>query len=164
MKRPVRFIVLILGLSVVLSASAQIYQWKDKDGRTHFSDQPPANQPGVQVQTHKTQPPATRPNAGEGNTEPAAATPVPARVPARQRDEEFRKRRDAAAEAEREAARAEQREQDCQRARTQYAVLNSGQRIAWATEDGGRKILDDEERAAETARVEELIGTLCGKD
>ena len=171
-------VVFIAGLAAAFSVSAQVYQWKDKDGRIHFSDRPPPNQPGVQAQPPKP-PPAMviepEPNEAEATegvedgVEPKKATAsTPEKSEAQQRDEEFRKRRAAAAEArekaERDAANAAQRQQDCQRARAQHAALSSGQRIAHPTEGGGRRFLNDEERAAEITRVRELMETLCGKD
>ena len=184
MKCSVRFVALIFGLVTALSASAQIYQWKDKDGKTHFSDRPPPNQPGVRVQTLERAPPPTTVSepesdeaeteaTGEGGIEPKdVVAPAPAPVLEKsqvgQRDEAFRKRRAAAVEArekaERDAADTAQRQQDCQRARGQYAALNSGQRISLPTEGGSRRVLNDEERAAEIARTEELIEAFCGKD
>jgi len=182
----IRFATLIIGLAAALSVSAQIYQWKDKDGRTHFSDIPPANQPGVRAQTPKReQPPVTavepepdEVEAGtvaesaegvEGGVKPEnAAVSAQEKSAAQQRDEEFRKRRAAAAEArekaEKDAARAAQRQQDCQRARAQHAALASGQRVAHPTETGGRKLLNDEERAAGIARARELMETFCDKN
>jgi hypothetical protein len=180
-KCSVRFAALIFGLSVALSASAQIYQWKDKDGKTHFSDMPPPSQSGVQMQkaSRPAPPPAAiiepEPDAAEGESVENGETdaePKNAAAPAQEkksqadlREEEFRKRRAAAAEArekaEKDAARKAQQEQGCQRARSQLAALKSGQRIALPTESGGRKVLDDEERAAEMARAEEQIKALC---
>jgi hypothetical protein len=180
-KRTTRFIAFVFGLIAVLSASAQIYQWKDKDGKAHFSDRPPPSQPGIQMQT----PTRAQPDAAADDPEPEAETtegsgteaknapaPAPAsaqgKSQAEQRDEEFRKRRAAAAEArekaEKDAARNAQREQGCQRARAQYAALNSGQRVSFPSEDGGRRPLNDEERAAAIARTRELMEAYCGKD
>jgi hypothetical protein len=183
-KRSVWFIALIFGLLAALPASAQIYQWKDKDGKTHFSDRPPPNQPGVQVKMPKRTQPVADPepdgaeapaeateNVGDG-TRPNNAATAPAsakeKSQAEQRDEEFRKRRAAAAEVrektEKDAAHNEQREQNCQRARAQHAALSSGQRIFQPTGDGERKILDGEERTTEIVRTEELIKAFCDKD
>jgi type IV secretory pathway VirB10-like protein len=176
-KRSVWFFLLIFGLAAALPASGQIYQWKDKDGTTHFSDMPPPDQPGIQPKTSKraqsTVDPGTdeaeataKGGAGPGNA--ADAAPAKEKSQIQQRDEEFRKRRATAAEArekeEKDAARREQREQTCKRARAQHATLNSGQRFSLATEDGGRRVLNDEERAAEIARAEELIKASCDKD
>ena len=180
MKCSFRFATLIFCLTAALSASAQIYQWKDKDGKTHFSDRLPSNQPGIQVQTPKrAQPPAAADalepeadDAVESGAEPKnAPAPSPASAQKKnqpeQHDEELRKRRAAAEareKAEKDAARSAQREQDCQRARAQYAVLNSGQRVSRPTENGERKFLDNEERAAEIVRTRELMEAFCGKD
>jgi type IV secretory pathway VirB10-like protein len=179
-KHSVWFFLLIFGLTAALPASAQIYQWKDKDGKTHFSDiPPPPDQSGVQTKAPKRAQPAASPEPDEaeatteGSIEPgnaAAAAPdsVKEKSQAQQRDEEFRKRRAVAAEArekaEKDAARREQREQNCQRARAQLAALSSGQRFSLATGDGGRRVLNDEERAAEITRAEELIKGSCDKD
>ncbi|MCL2876964.1 MAG: DUF4124 domain-containing protein [Betaproteobacteria bacterium] len=171
MKFTFRLIMSILGLTVALSANAQIYQWKDKDGKMHFSDRLPQNQPGIQVQTlERPQQSATEaeqasdaPEAEADNVEPAAAT-IPAQSQAEQFSEGARKRR-AAAEAKEKAEKdADRAAQGCQRARTQYAALNSGRRISLPTEDGGRRLLNDEERAAEIARTRDLIDGFCGKD
>jgi hypothetical protein len=178
--RPVLPIALIFALAFAPPVSAQIYQWKDKDGRTHFSDRPPPEQQGIQMKAPKRAQPMADParpdeaetteNAERGAQPAATATPAPVKgsSPSEQRDEEFRKRRAAAAEArekaEKDAARLEQREQNCQRARAQHAALSSGQRIAQPTEDGGRKFLNDEERAAEIARTEEMIQAFCDKN
>ncbi|MDR2882126.1 MAG: DUF4124 domain-containing protein [Azoarcus sp.] len=181
MKRPIWFIALMFGLTATLAAtaSAEIYKWKDKDGKVHFSDTPPPSQPGVKAQQPKRTPPPVMvlepepdEDAEEGAAEPKdTATPAPAQsqqTQAEQRDEEFRKRRAAAAEArqkaEKDAAAAEERKQNCQRARAQHATLSSGQRVALPTETGGHKYLNDEERAAEIARAKGLMETFCGKD
>jgi len=166
-----RLITLVLGLAVVLPASAQIYQWKDKDGRMHYSDMPPPNQPGIQTQTPKRiQPPVTMQDEGEAETGEGGAEPTAATTPAQGKSrtkhlsEDYRKRRaatEAREKAEKDAARAAQ---NCQRARAQYAVLTSGRRISLPTETGGRKFLNDEERAAETERARELIEAFCSKD
>lgn len=181
MKCSVRFAALIFGLSAALSASAQIYQWKDKDGKTHFSDLPPPSQSGIQIQKapqpspmpptiiepEPDTPEAEAPGNGEAGAEPksAAAPAQEKKSQAELREEEFRKRRAAAAEArekaEKDATRKAQQEQGCQRARAQLAALKSGQRIALPAEDGGRRVLDDGERAAEIARAEEQIKSLC---
>jgi hypothetical protein len=184
-ERSVWFVTLIFGLLVASPASAQIYQWKDKDGKTYFSDRPPQNQSDVQVKGSKRAQPEADPDPDEtevavdaaedaedgvksNKAAVAAPAPVKEKTPAEQRNEEFRKRRAAAAEArekaEQEAASNEQRRQDCQRARAQYSVLNSGQRVFQPTEDGGRKILEGEERVAEIGRTEELIKVFCDKD
>jgi len=171
MRCPFWAIVPILG--VALSASAQIYQWKDKDGKTYFSDMPPPDQPGIQMQMPKRpQPPASEaelasddPEAEADSAEPAATAPFSQeKSKAEQRDTEYHKRRAAAEAKEKVEKDAVRTAQDCQRARAQYAALNSGQRISLPAETGGRKFLNDEERAVEIERSKELIEAFCGKD
>lgn len=166
MKSMLRFVASILALAVALPASAQIYQWKDKEGKTHFSDMPPSNQSGTQVQTLKRTPATDTEldDSEENGAKPAAAAaPAQKKSQNEQLNEDFRKRRadaEAKEKAEKEAARTEQ---NCQRARAQYAALNSGQRVSLPTETGGRKFLNEEERALEIERTKELVDTFCGK-
>jgi len=177
MKCTFRFISIILGMAIALPAGAQIYQWKDKDGKIHFSDLPPPSQSSTQTKAPKQQPvtvlePANDEDEGEagdktkeGGTEPAAdAAPAQEKSPAEQRAEESRKRRAAAEAKEKEEQDAARAAQNCQRARTQYAALNSGQRISRLTETGERKFLNEEELAAETERTREMMEAFCGKD
>ena len=174
MKRSIRFVLLVSGLFAALSASAEIYKWKDKDGKTHFSDMPPGNvdaQPLKPKRVPVPPPPVVEADENEGEAaspgaeaKPAKA-PAPAETPAADPNEEFRKRRAAAAEAkakaEQEAARTERRKQDCQRARLQYQAIASGQRVARPTEGGGRSFISEEDRAAELQRTQGLIDSLC---
>ncbi|MDR0701157.1 MAG: DUF4124 domain-containing protein [Azoarcus sp.] len=167
MKHPVRFVMFALALALSLSASAEIYKWKDRDGRAHFSDMPPPqNAAEVQI-LNAPAPPRSAATADEQeNTaeESSAKTAAPGKSLA-ERELEFRQRRAAAAEArakaDEEAARAARRAQDCERARTQHAALASGQRVARPTGNGGRTFLDDAEREAEMARIQELIDKRC---
>ena len=174
MKCTFRFIALILGLAVALSANAEIYQWKDKDGKMYYSDRPPPNQPGIQQKQapKQVQQPASEPAQDEDEDEAdgaepkkaATVAPVQKKSLAEQRDEESRKRRAAAEAREKEEKAAARATQNCERARTQYAALNSGQRIARLSETGERKFLNDEEKAAEIAHTKELMDAFCGKD
>jgi len=158
---------------VALPAGGEIYKWKDKDGKVHFSDIPPV---GVDVK------PAGRQTApspsgvsdspdiesetpdGEGATGSAIPKAAADKSQA-ERDLEFRQRREAEAKAKQKAAqdtaKAERRAADCERAKIQRAALSSGQRAARPTGDGGRTFLTLEEREAEISRAQELIDAFC---
>ncbi|MDR0634784.1 MAG: DUF4124 domain-containing protein [Azoarcus sp.] len=164
---------LAFALVFVLPASAEIYQWKDEQGRVHFSDIPP-NQANVGKTISSTparpHPVADDPEAAQPDGETAPANAIPAAAPAKslaERDLEFRKRRaadaEARAKAEKDAAQANRRAQDCQRARIQHGALVSGQRVARPTADGGREFLDAGEREAEIARAQELVDAFCNE-
>jgi hypothetical protein len=163
--KPARIALLLLSLVclVPLAASAQ-WSWIDRDGRRVFSDQaPPADVPASQI--------LKRPGArgAAAAAAPQAAAPVgvdPALKPAG-RDkalEEKRKQAEAAEadkkkqhEAELTAARAD----NCSRARTSKATLDSGQRIAMVNPQGEKEFMSDEQRAAETKRLEQVIARDC---
>ncbi|MDR3212944.1 MAG: DUF4124 domain-containing protein [Azoarcus sp.] len=163
-KHPVCFA--LLALVLALPAQAEIYKWTDKNGQTHFSDIPP-NQPGIKAIGSSTRP-QPAPGSEAPATNAAATSAITTNAPAKslaERDLEFRQRRAAAAEASvktsEDAARADRRAQDCQRARTQHDALMSGQRVSRLNADGGRTFLNDDERKAEIARSQEMIDASC---
>lgn len=213
----------ILGLTLMATAHAQVYQWRDAKGKVHFGDQPPPGvaaklvRPGLQGAPTETPAPAPEPastpepapepeidlsipdDAGElpletdttelepldadiAPEEPALLAPAPtpaaaapAAAPAQPElttqqkieaelkasQDERNKAREAQAQAERERQRTEALAQDCARARNQLTALEGGQRFARINERGEREVLDEKARAAEVARMREMIGTNC---
>lgn len=163
LRRPARLAVaLFVGAAVCLPALAQ-WAWKDASGRTVFSDQPPpasvkkdqiVRQPANNVLSA----PAA-PAAAPGKAAPAAPKTVA------EREQEYRKRQLDRADAEKkqadEQAMNARRQQECDRARGYLRQLEDGIRIARTDAQGNREILDDAQRAAETARARELIQTNC---
>ena len=84
-------------LLAALPASGQVYSWKDKDGRTHYGDMPPA---AVEATLLRGAPPA-RPN-GEASS---AADPQPSVSPSSprsltEREQAYQERRAAERPAE----------------------------------------------------------------
>lgn len=182
-----RLSVLIVSLLATLPAAAQIYQWKDAQGRTHYSDTPP---PGASVKTLQPKPrapvvaneDATRPADGQGaaaaGAEAPASEPTAAQgkaadgktEPAKpktyaEKDAEFRQRRAAAAEAaekaDKERQRGEELRRRCDEARGQLAGLESGQRMVRYTSSGEREVLDDAGRTAALERTRKFIADNC---
>ncbi|MEJ6023263.1 DUF4124 domain-containing protein [Ramlibacter sp. PS4R-6] len=140
------------------------WQWVDKDGRKVFSDQPP--------------PPGTpndkilrRPGNRPAEPEPAAAAPAPApaasmpRVTGKDKELEEKKKQMAAAEAEKKKAAEEEnnkaRADNCTRAKQAKATIDSGVRLTVTNDKGEREIMDDNARAAETRRLENVITRNC---
>lgn len=143
-------------------ATAQ-WVWKDENGRVTASDRPPPkNVPDKDI--------VSRPQPVLVRTAPAAsapagaapAAPVPTAV---ERELEARKRSvEQAQEAATRAAEqklAEQRAENCRRARSHQTGLESGQRIARTNDKGEREILDDKGRAEELRRAREVIASDC---
>jgi len=143
-------------------AWAQIYTWKDQDGRTHYSDTPPKTGEVKIVSPARRTPPQTEPSRAEAEKDAAQPATAPSLA---DREAQFRKRRaeeaEAKAKAEAEAKRAQERERACSQARAQLAALKSGQRVARFKEDGSREILDDAQRAQETEKVQAYIEQQC---
>lgn len=157
---------LLFALLAALPAAAEIYSWKDKDGKMHYSDIPPPSGP-VKTMEGTVRPPKPA-------TPPAAATDADAQTPAEaskrpktlaERELEFRQRRAADAEAqanaEKESAAAAERQRGCEQARAQLAALTSGQRIARFNAAGEREMLDDAARAEETERARKQVEQWC---
>ncbi len=149
-----RVCLLVLAAMTALPASAQLYQWRDAEGRVHYSDRPPADVEATVV----------RPG---GVTAPAApaASEAPKPKTMAEKELEFRERRAAAAEAEAKAAKereqAAERERVCEDARGKLAALNSGQRLVRFNSQGEREYIDDATRAAEVERTQKFLDSTC---
>jgi hypothetical protein len=162
-RRSLPFLALLLALPV----SAEIYNWRDKDGRLHYSDVPPAAGEAKQVETRATAPAAQPPAAAQPATDDTgtrAAEPARPKTLAEQ-EQAFRERRAAAAETQAAAEKKQQqeaeRQRSCEEMRNQLAGLESGQRVARFNAAGEREVLDDAARAEETARLRRQLGQSC---
>ena len=147
--------------TLALPAHAQ-WKWRDANGRVTVSDLPPPREVPPQNILQRPETPAARSAAA-----PASAASASAPIPAAPVDRELQARRDAAlkdkeAREKADASQlAEQRAENCRRARTHLSALDSGQRIARFNDKGEREILDDTQRAAESHRAREVIASDC---
>lgn len=134
------------GCGVALAQHA----WLDNKGVRQYSDMPPP--PGTPA-GRVLQSPAP-PAAGPASQKPAAPT-------AAERNAAFEKRR--IEQAERETKESEQARlaadnaRNCEQARSYQRMLASGQRIARLDKNGERAILNDQERAQETAAAQRAL-------
>jgi hypothetical protein len=165
---PSRVLVLALAALLPAIASAQ-WRWVDKSGRTVFSDQPPppdvpaaniVKQPG---RSHAAElPPAAAPAQAAPPLQVASSAARPSG-----KDKELLEKKKAAEAAEEAKKKAHEQEvarvqaDNCARARLAKASFDSGARIARTNEKGEREYLDDDQRAAETRRLEQVIATDC---
>jgi hypothetical protein len=148
-------LILALGLaSVILTAQAQTYKWKDSQGRTVISDNPPPASARQVKPVEGTAPPAAE-------TKPAADT----QKTTAEKDMEFRKRQQEAREkADKEAkaaAEAAQRREACDRARLHLQALESGRRMILPDGKGGETFLEDDQRGGEIERARKTIDESC---
>ena len=120
-------------------AHAQVYQWKDAQGVTHYADAPPPQ--GQYDARHIANPPAA--------PAPATATPAPADKPA-----------GAAATPAEVAARARA---NCDIATANLARLQSGDPIGPDADGDGKpdKTLGADERAEQTRAAQRDIANWC---
>lgn len=166
-----------LAVAASLPAHAQ-YQWIDGSGRRVFSDQPPP--PGT-PQKNILKQPAARPaapapaadeaesSAADSTAAPAAApqasTPQAAASTAQDKALQEKLKKAEAEEAAKKKAEADrlaaQKAENCKRAISAKALLDSGQRIMQSDGKGGRSFMSPEQRAAETKRIEEVMRNDC---
>ena len=171
---------LLFGLTfaAVTAAHAQ-YQWVDKDGRRVFSDRPPpadvapkniVSQPrGSTAAVVRSAPaaPANEPAAGEASVAAKPAAPAASAAPGAGVDKALEEKKKQAEAAEAAKKKAEEQKQaqalaeNCKRARSAKAGLDSGVRIARTNAQGEREVLDDSQRAAEAKRINDIIRSDC---
>jgi hypothetical protein len=136
-------------LLVATVANAEIYQWKDKNGKTIISDKPPTENVVEQKKT------ASDPSTA------GAATPKTAA----DRELEFRKRQkesqEGADKAKAEAAATTEKQENCVRARRYLTTLESGERVSLRDDKGERYFMDDAQREQETAKAKQELQANC---
>jgi len=147
-------IALALALALALSpaAFAQLYKYTDKDGKTVYTDQPPAN---VESKPMRVQ------------TAPPTAAPTAAPKTALDKDKELDKgRKDAVATAKKgdEVAKREaDNAQRCADARGNYELYESGGRVAKRNAQGERVFLEQSEIDAEKQKARAVMDEACKK-
>lgn len=136
-------------LALPLVAGAELYTWKDKNGRTVMSDKPPMGQ----VQQKRTiATPSTPDNAPPQKT--FAEKEMDFRK--QQQDAQDKAKKEQAAQAQEKA-----RKESCESAKRNLAMLQSGQRLAQMDDKGERYFLDDNQRAQETAKAQKAVSEWC---
>lgn len=144
-------VVLVLALMGAVASAAEVYTWRDADGKVHYSDTPPS---GVDAKK-------MRGGASVDNVPPQSS---PQRRLADQ-ELEFRKRKSEAeakqAKAEKDKAEAEESKRNCEQARSQLQALESGRRMSQLNAQGETIVMDDETRAQETERARKAVQSWC---
>jgi hypothetical protein len=142
-----RIALVAAALLIAPAAMAQLYKHVDKDGRTVYTDQPPANVDAKRINV---------PNA------PAPASGNKSYV---ERDKELEKGRKAAREkqekSEKATKSAQEAEQKCAQAKTAYQAYADGGRIYKYNEKGERTYLGDAELETERDRTRREMEEAC---
>ena len=151
------------------------WQWMGKDGRKVFSDRSPP--PEIQEKDILKRPPGSVrteaalpvPAADAAKPVPAAAAPSPKasgpKVSGKDAELEAKKKKADEEEAAKKKAEADKvaaaKAENCTRAKSGLATLQSGVRIASVDAKGERVVMDDSARALETKRAQEVISSSC---
>jgi len=144
--------IILLAIAIALSpaATAQLYKYVDKDGRTVYSDQPPPNAASKQVNVQTG--PAAAPAAGNAKS-------------AVERDKDLEKSRKEAREKQEKQAKATQKDQEaeqrCTQARSAYQAYAEGGRLYKYTDKGERVFMDDAEIESARERSRKDMDEAC---
>lgn len=161
---PAALLVSLAALAALPAPAAAQWKWRTADGRVQYSDRPPP--PGVSEKDILQQPRGTpRPAPAPAGVASPAAAASPASAAASDPELEARRRKekeqqDAQRKAE-EDKLAKQRAENCQRAQGYLRSLNDGIRIARTNAQGEREILNDDQRAEEARRTQQVIASDC---
>ena len=143
-----RFALLATAGFFAISAHAQIYQWKDASGKTVISDKPPVGA----IQQQKTH------DASSRSTSPAQKSLAEREMEFKQRQKESQ---DIAEKNRKEEASAAEKQENCNNARRQLQMLESGERIALRDEKGERYFMEDAQREQEIAKARKFLESSC---
>ena len=142
------------------------WQWIDKDGRKVFSDRsPPTDIPAKNIlkQPGGKAPPVPAEAASPADVAAAVGTSVAANVPKISGKDAALEEKKKAAELEEQAKKkaveeklAKDKADNCARAERSLQVFNTGQRIRSANAKGELEYLTDDQRAAETKRLQAI--------
>lgn len=130
--------------------AAEVYKWVDEQGHVHFGDKPPEQgAEKLEIDTHA---PAQDPSLEQQRE---------------RRDKLLEMYQEERADHDQTAAKAheekQKREQNCARAREQLRQTRAAQFLYQKTDDPRNpRVLSDQERAAETARMERQVAEWCG--
>lgn len=151
----------ILAIAILLlpvAAAAQIYQWKDAGGKTHYSDQPP---PAAAKQERtfapRLPPPSVAGTASE--TPPATASLQDQEAAFQQRQVE---KEEARAKQEKEASAASERQRNCELAKGNLRNLQvGGRQVRFDPKTGDRAYLSEAEIVETVRDAQRAVDEWC---
>jgi Domain of unknown function (DUF4124) len=157
--------VVVVGFTLLLAALPATAQWKWKDarGQVVISDVPPPREIPDRDVLQKPEVVTRR----AAQAAPTASAPAPESVAKAKVDPELEARKKKSEQDQTDKLKAEedkvaaQRAENCRRARTHMATLDSGTRLSRTNEKGEREILDDKQRADEINRTRQIISSDC---
>jgi hypothetical protein len=143
-----KILIVACALALAPLASAQMYKYVDKNGKTVYTDQPPPD----------ADPKAMHVPSSSGGNPTAPKTAV-------QQDKELQKGRDKTVEASKKAdetaTRAKAEEERCNSAKAAYAQYQLGGRITKLNDKGEKIFLGDDEIDAAREKSRQQVEQYC---
>lgn len=174
----VRTLIALASLTLASHSVAEVYTWKDANGRVHYSDQAPPNidtkptkppagpkyAPAVAAPDTKTTAPSTQ-SAANAQSEPKAPAAQSGPKSWQDKDLDYKQRRAAEQEAEtkrkQEEAKADEKKRYCEGLRNNLTMLERGGRVATTNAQGERSFMDDAQMKQEAERSRGQLSRDC---
>ena len=166
----------LLAIAAVGAHAQPVWKWRDANGELHVSDSAPP--PGTPQKNIISAPgglvggSAVLVPVGSGtlltngqsasNAAPSVSAPLSDLEKKRLAADKEKAEQQKAARAALEQKNAAIRKDNCQRATSEAANIQIGGRIAQVNAQGEREFLDDNQRAAELKRVQDIVAQNCG--
>lgn len=143
---------------VACTTYAEIYKWKNKDGRMQYSDTPPPSNIRAEPILGKNSKSVASPLNSPANIQPPRPqeTLKPEAGVQQAKEQEKQKAFDATRQAE-----LKYRQESCQAARKNLAIYASGGRVMTTDEKGERRYLGEEELAIGKADAQAAVDKYC---
>ena len=158
-----RILLTLLALAFSGVASAQLYKWVDKNGRTQYGDTPPAD--AAKVTRLKPPPPGSAPTPAPSADAKKDAAGKDKGGKALTPEQAFQKRQQERADADQKAAKeraeADQKRAGCEQAQASLRQLQSGQRLSTVNAQGERVFIDDDARARQIEQAQKSVADWC---
>ena len=151
-----RVLAIAIAIAFAPLAGAEMYKYVDKNGKTVYTDQPPANVDSKPVHMPKSvTAPAAAPSKDVAAGNKSAVTKDKELDKAREQAKGQQKKQEEAAEKERLA------EQRCTQARTAFRQFSEGGRIVKYNEKGERVYLGDAEIESGREKARQEVEEAC---
>jgi hypothetical protein len=134
-----------------LSGQAQVYSWKDANGKVHYGDRPPVEQ---QAQSRKVQ------GAPVATDDVEAARKATVERQFKEREQQG-KAEEGTKKPPEDPAAAKQRQENCRTAKNNLASIESGVTRFRINEKGEREALEGSTRQAELAQARKAVKEWC---
>ena len=143
---------------LVTPALADVYKWVDKQGQTHYSDLPPQDGSKAAVRLNGA-PPGTEAKAPV--PEAGAAAPATTSPSGDPKTAALRGKMIGVEQVDNSPEAQRIRADNCQKMKSELAVMSSDNRVFTLDAKGERQYVDDATRSARVGELRQQIGSSC---